>query len=54
VERAVLIDVEASDWNCRQHIAERWTGAEIDRAVRPLHQRIADLEAELAAARAGA
>jgi predicted pyridoxine 5'-phosphate oxidase superfamily flavin-nucleotide-binding protein len=47
-ERAVLIDVQAFDWNCPQHITPRWTEAEIDRAVAPLHAEIAQLRARLA------
>jgi predicted pyridoxine 5'-phosphate oxidase superfamily flavin-nucleotide-binding protein len=30
VERAVLIAVEAFDWNCPQHITPRYSAAEID------------------------
>lgn len=52
VERAVLIDIEASDWNCRQHITERWTRSEMDQAVQPLLDRIADLETQLSTGRA--
>ena len=47
VERIVLIDVEAFDWNCPQHITPRFTQAEVDAAVQPLKQRIAQLEARL-------
>lgn len=47
VERAVVIAVEAFDWNCSQHITRRFTEAEIEHAVRPLLQRIAELEARL-------
>ena len=48
-ERAILIHVEGFDWNCPQHITPRYTEAEIERAIAPLHKRIADLEAQLAA-----
>lgn len=48
VERSFLIDVEAFDWNCSQHIQRRFTGAEVLQAVAPLKARIAELEAELA------
>lgn len=51
VERAFVIDVEAFDWNCPQHITPRYTLAEIEPAVGALQARIAELEAELAAAR---
>lgn len=49
VERAIVIAVEATDWNCPQHITQRFTLAEVERAVLPLQQRIAELETELAA-----
>ena len=45
VERGILIHVEAFDWNCPQHIAERFTLAEIEATLAPLRQRIAELEA---------
>ncbi|HRK68700.1 MAG TPA: pyridoxamine 5'-phosphate oxidase family protein [Hyphomonas sp.] len=45
VEQAVLISVEAFDWNCPQHITERFTLQEMEAAVAPLKQRIAMLEA---------
>jgi len=54
VERGFVITLEAFDWNCPQHITERFTLAEIDQAVAPLKQRIAELESRLAAAGAGA
>ena len=47
VERVILIDVVSFDWNCPQYITPRYTDAEVDRAVAPLRQRIAELEAEL-------
>lgn len=47
IERALLIDVEAFDWNCPQHITPRFTEAEVRAAVIPLHERIAELEARL-------
>jgi uncharacterized protein len=47
VERVVLIDVEAFDWNCPQHITPRFTQAEVDTVVQPLKQRIGQLEARL-------
>ena len=36
-ERALLIHVEAFDWNCPQHITPRFTEAEIASALVPLH-----------------
>jgi len=46
VERAARIEVVAFDWNCPQHIPLRFTEAEIAAASAPLHQRIAEQEAE--------
>jgi predicted pyridoxine 5'-phosphate oxidase superfamily flavin-nucleotide-binding protein len=34
IERAVIITVEAWDWNCPQHITPRYTRAEIEAAIR--------------------
>lgn len=48
IERGIIIDVEAFDWNCPQHITPRFTLAEIEPLVATLKTRIADLEAELA------
>ena len=48
VERAVVIAVEAYDWNCPQHITPRFTEAEIESAVAPLHAEIARLRKALA------
>ena len=47
VERALVIDVEAADWNCPQHITPRFTKSEIDAMVAPLHARIAELESSI-------
>lgn len=52
VERGVLIEVSAWDWNCPQHITKRWTESELAPLVAPLEERIAELEAENAALRA--
>jgi predicted pyridoxine 5'-phosphate oxidase superfamily flavin-nucleotide-binding protein len=48
IERAVVIDVQAFDWNCPQHITPRFTEAEIRAAVAPLHDEIARLKSQLA------
>lgn len=50
-ERAFLIDVEAFDWNCPQHITPRYTLEDIAPSVEALKARIAELESELTAAR---
>jgi hypothetical protein len=47
VERGVVIAIEAFDWNCPQHITPRYSQAEIEAAMAPLHQRIAELEADV-------
>jgi predicted pyridoxine 5'-phosphate oxidase superfamily flavin-nucleotide-binding protein len=44
VERAVVLAVEALDWNCPQHITPRYTEAEIRAAVAPMRERLAELE----------
>jgi hypothetical protein len=46
-ERLFRIHVEAYDWNCPQHITRRFTEAEVQKAIRPLQERIASLEAQL-------
>jgi uncharacterized protein len=51
-ERAVLIAIEACDWNCPQHITPRYTEAEIEASVAPLRAEIARLRTELARVRA--
>jgi uncharacterized protein len=48
VERGLVITVEGFDWNCPQHITERFTLDEIRAMSAPLTPRIAELEAELA------
>ena len=47
-ERAFVIDIEAFDWNCPQHITQRYTLAKVEHATEPLRQRIAELERQLA------
>ena len=47
IERAMLLHVEAFDWNCPQHITPRFTMDEIQAMNAPLHEHIAKLEAEL-------
>lgn len=49
IERAFLIDVAAFDWNCPKHITPRFTPDDIEAYISPLQERIAVLEAELAA-----
>jgi predicted pyridoxine 5'-phosphate oxidase superfamily flavin-nucleotide-binding protein len=47
VERIFFIDVVSFDWNCSQHITPRYIVAEVETAVAPLRERIAELEARL-------
>lgn len=47
VERLFFIDVLSFDWNCPKYITPRYTAAEVEEAVAPLKQRIAELEAQL-------
>jgi hypothetical protein len=53
VVQAVLLRLEAFDWNCPQHITPRFTEAELARAFAPVRQRIRDLEEEVRMLRAG-
>lgn len=53
-ERAVLIAIEAFDWNCPQHIPQRLTAEEMKPLFLPLQQEIARLRAENDALRARA
>ncbi|AKK30276.1 pyridoxamine 5'-phosphate oxidase family protein [Mycobacterium sp. EPa45] len=46
VERAVLVDVDAYDWNCQQHITPRFSAAELEPALAPLRAKLAALQAE--------
>lgn len=44
VERVFLIEVVSFDWNCPKYITPRYTAAEVEEAIAPLHARIAELE----------
>ena len=46
VERAVVVSVDAFDWNCPQHITPRFSAAELEPALADMRQRLSDLEAE--------
>ena len=48
-EQAMVFEITAWDINCPQHITPRFTETDIARAVEPLHARIRELEAALAA-----
>ena len=45
-ERAVVIHVEAFDWNCQQHITPRFTEEEMAEMLAPMRRRMEELEAE--------
>lgn len=47
VERAVVIRIEAVDWNCPQHITRRFTEAEIAMKTEGLKAEIGQLRAQL-------
>ena len=47
IERAMLLHVEAFDWNCPQHITQRFTLEEIRELNAPLFEHVAKLEAEI-------
>ena len=47
VERAIVIHIEALDWNCPQHITPRYSKAEIDQLITPLLEEIRELKAQL-------
>lgn len=47
IERVMLIHIEAFDWNCPQHITQRYTMEEIRELNAPLYEHVARLEAEV-------
>jgi uncharacterized protein len=52
LERIVRLRLEAFDWNCPQHITPRFTEQESATAVKPLQDRLEELERENAELRA--
>ncbi|MDR6815926.1 putative pyridoxine 5'-phosphate oxidase superfamily flavin-nucleotide-binding protein [Neorhizobium sp. 2083] len=46
IERIFRLRLESFDWNCPQHITPRFTDGEVNEAVRPLRDRLAQLESE--------
>jgi len=46
IERVLVIRVEASDWNCPQHITPRFSEEEIRGAIQPWEERFEALEKE--------
>jgi predicted pyridoxine 5'-phosphate oxidase superfamily flavin-nucleotide-binding protein len=51
IERIFRLRLDAFDWNCPQHITPRYTEQEVTAAIRPLQERLAQLEAENAGLR---
>lgn len=47
IERAIILHVEAFDWNCPQHITPRYTIDEIKTMVQPMNEYIERLEKEI-------
>ncbi len=47
IERAVILHVEAFDWNCPQHITPRYTIDEIKAIVQPMNDYIERLEKQI-------
>jgi predicted pyridoxine 5'-phosphate oxidase superfamily flavin-nucleotide-binding protein len=47
IERAMILHVEAFDWNCPQHITPRYTMDEIRRMNAPIYDRIEELERKI-------
>jgi predicted pyridoxine 5'-phosphate oxidase superfamily flavin-nucleotide-binding protein len=47
-ERMMVLNVEAYDWNCPQHITPKYTAEEIEQAFAPQRNHIEQLEAEIA------
>lgn len=45
-ERIIVLHLQAFDWNCQQHITERFSAAELAPALAPLRQRLDELEGE--------
>ncbi len=45
-ERMLVLDVQAFDWNCPQHITPRFTVEEVEAALAPQKAYVAKLEAE--------
>ena len=52
VERGFIIQVEALDWNCPQHISPRWTAEEIHTGLLPLRTKLESFEKEIAVLKA--
>jgi predicted pyridoxine 5'-phosphate oxidase superfamily flavin-nucleotide-binding protein len=47
IERAVILHLEAFDWNCPQHITPRYTIEEVQMMIQPLNDYVQKLEREI-------
>lgn len=45
-ERIFRLRLKAFDWNCPQHITPRYTEREVEHAIAPIREHVAQLEAE--------
>ena len=52
LERIFRLRLKTFDWNCQQHITPRFTEDELAQAIRPLRDRLSQLESENATLRA--
>lgn len=48
VERGMVIEIAAFDWNCSQHIPERYSQLQVEAVVEALQDKVVALEAEVA------
>ncbi len=46
VERAIVLHLEGFNWNCSQHITQRFSEAELHEALEPVRLRLRELEFE--------
>ena len=49
IERGFVIEIEAFDWNCPQHITPRFSQAQVQALVQPLHDQITQLQGRVEA-----
>jgi predicted pyridoxine 5'-phosphate oxidase superfamily flavin-nucleotide-binding protein len=54
MERAFVLHLDAFDWNCPQHITQRFDAPDVAQAIGALQQRVEELEAENKVLRSGA
>ena len=47
VERGMIINIEAIEWNCPQHITPRYSEAEVDHVLQQLQEENNHLRAQL-------